>query len=346
MAASYDLTAVLDAPSMLDASAAALELPPSSLAPASTPGFAVRLPCAQLGDLIQINCLNRIRGAFRVSSGQGDGFLFFEGGQLVHASCGDSVGLDAVVVMLGWRSGSIEPSELAWPEQRSIGMGADALLLHAAQRLDERARDASRHDATTKVVRRVAHAAEARHAVEAAPPAERRSEQSGIALRSPFASDGRAEETRCLSEEPRPQRGQGEAGTDFGHEAAHVEDVANAEMPIWPGSTRPSPAQRGRGEAGTDFGHEALSRLEITRVAPNGKIERLKAGASTDLADTAFYCQRLATLVGEGLGLGPCRALACESADEGIVVFQGRSIVGARGALADLEFVLAKVGLE
>jgi hypothetical protein len=308
MAASYDLTAVLDAPSMLDASAAALELPPSSLAPASTPGFAVRLPCAQLGDLIQINCLNRIRGAFRVSSGQGDGFLFFEGGQLVHASCGDSVGLDAVVVMLGWRSGSIEPSELAWPEQRSIGMGADALLLHAAQRLDERARDASRHDATTKVVRRVAHAAEAGHAGEAAPPAQRRSEQSGIALRSPFASGGRAEETRCLSEEPRPQRG--------------------------------------RGEPGTDFGHEALSRLEITRVAPNGKIERLKAGASTDLADTAFYCQRLATLVGEGLGLGPCRALACESADEGIVVFQGRSIVGARGALADLEFVLAKVGLE
>jgi hypothetical protein len=278
MAASYDLTAVLDAHSMLDASAAALELSPPSRAPASTPGFAVRLPCAQLGDLIQINCLSRIRGAFRVSSGQGDGFLFFEGGQLVHASCGDSVGLDAVVVMLGWRSGSIEPSERAWPEQCSIGMGADALLLHAAQRLDERARDASRHDATTKVVRRVAHPDEARDDAETAPSAERRSEQSGIALRSPFGSEG-------------------------------------------------------------------LSRLEITRVAPDGKIERLKAGASTDLADTAFYCQRLATLVGEGLGLGPCRALACESSDEGIVVFQGRSIVGARGALADLEFVLAKVGL-
>jgi hypothetical protein len=318
MAASYDLTAVLDAHSTLDASVAALELSPPSRAPASTPGFAVRLPCAQLGDLIQINCLNRIRGAFRVSSGQGDGFLFFEGGQLVHASCGDSVGLDAVVVMLGWRSGSIEPSERAWPEQCSIGMGADALLLHAAQRLDERARDASRHDATTKVVRRVAHSDEARRDSETALSAERRSEQSGIALRSPFGSEG-------LS--------------------SHVEDVPNAELPIWPGSARPSPAQRGRGEPGIDLGHGALSRLEITRVAPNGKIERLKAGASTDLADTAFYCQRLATLVGEGLGLGPCRALACESSDEGIVVFQGRSIVGARGALADLEFVLAKVGL-
>jgi hypothetical protein len=300
MAASHDLTAVLDAHSMSDASAAALELAPASRAPASTPGFAVRLPCAQLGDLIQINCLNRIRGAFRVSSGQGEGFLFFESGQLVHASCGDQVGLDAVVVMLGWRSGSIEPSELAWPAQSSIGMGADALLLHAAQRQDERARDASQHDATTKVVRRVAHPDEARHDIETVPLAERRSEQSGIALRSPFAFEG----------------------------SRNVEEVPNAAMPI-----------------GRDLGHEALSRLEITRVAPNGKIERLKAGASTDLADTAFFCQRLATLVGEGLGLGPCRALACESSDEGIVVFQGRSIVGARGALADLEFVLAKVGL-
>jgi hypothetical protein len=314
-AASHDLTAVLDAHSMSDASAAALELAPASRAPASTPGFAVRLPCAQLGDLIQINCLNRIRGAFRVSSGQGEGILFFESGQLVHASCGDQVGLDAVVVMLGWRSGSIEPSELAWPAQSSIGMRADALLLHAAQRQDERARDASQHDATTKVVRRVAHPEEARHDVETVPPAERRSEQSGIALRSPFAFEGLAGETRRLSEEPR-------------RVSPNVEGAPNAEVPI-----------------GRDFGHEALSRLEITRVAPDGKIERMKAGASTDLADTAFFCQRLATLVGEGLGLGPCRALACESADEGIVVFQGRSIVGARGALADLEFVLAKVGL-
>lgn len=295
---------------MSDASAAALELSPASRAPASTPGFAVRLPCAQLGDLIQINCLNRIRGAFRVSSGQGEGLLFFEGGQLVHASCGDQVGLDAVVVMLGWRSGSIEPAELAWPEHSSIGMGADALLLHAAQRQDERARDASQHDATTKVVRRVAHPDEARHETDTLPPAERRSEQSGIALRSPFAFEGRAGEIRS------PRR------------VSPNDDVPNAGMPI-----------------ARDWGHEALSRLEITRVAPDGKLERLKAGASTDLADTAFFCQRLATLVGEGLGLGPCRALACESSDEGIVVFQGRSIVGARGALADLEFVLAKVGL-
>jgi hypothetical protein len=274
MAASPDATAVFDAHALSDVPARALEL-----APASTPGFAVRLPCAQLGDLIQINCLNRVRGAFRVSSGQGDGFLFFEGGQLVHAACGDQVGLDAVVIMLGWRSGSIEPLELAWPAQISICLGADALLLHAAQRLDERTRDAGCNDGSTKGARRVGPAEDAlAAAAQPAPHAGWRREESGIAFKSPFGAAG-------------------------------------------------------------------LSRLEITRVATDGKIERLKEGASTDLADTAFFCQRLATLVGEALGLGPCRALACEGSDEGIVVFQGRSIVGARGQLADLDFVLAKVGL-
>jgi thiol-disulfide isomerase/thioredoxin len=39
----------------------------------------------------------------------------------------------------------------------------------------------------------------------------------------------------------------------------NVEEVPNAEMPIWPGSPRPSPAQRGRGEPGTDLGHDALA---------------------------------------------------------------------------------------
>lgn len=296
MAASQDATALFDVTAASAATAATRDL-----APASTPGFAVRLPCAQLGDLIQINCLNRVRGAFRVSSSQGEGQLFFEAGQLVHATSGDQVGLDAVVVMLGWRSGSIEPHDFAGSVPCSIGMGADSLLLHAAQVIDERARDASSQraltsDATTKVVRRVPYpdkrpapevavrpeATASGMVSEAMPPeaapAERRSEHSGIALKSPFGPAG-------------------------------------------------------------------LARLEITRVASNGKIERQKSGASTELADTAFFCQRLATLVGEGLGLGPCRALACDNAEEGIVVFQGRSIVGARGKLADLEFVLAKVGL-
>jgi hypothetical protein len=259
--------------------------------PESVPGFAIRLPSAQLGDLIQINCLNRIRGAFRVSSSQGEGHLFFDGGLLVHAAHGEHEGLDAVVIMLGWRGGSIEPCALGWPTQSSIGMGADALLLRAAQRLDERTRDDERNraDATTKVVRRVPWPEEL-----ATTPAPKTPAPVTLA---PVALDASRSE----------------------HSGLSLKSDAVA--------------------------FDGLSRLEVTRVDAYGNIQGSKPGASTELADTAFYCQRLATLIGEGLGLGPCRALACENAKEGVVVFQGRSIVGARGKRKDLRFVLAKVGL-
>jgi hypothetical protein len=236
-------------------------------------GFDIRLPSAQLADLIQINCLNRIRGAFRVSSGQNDGLLFFDAGQLVHAVAGDREGLDAMVVMLGWRGGNIEPCAVPWPAACSIQMGADALLLSAAQQLDERARQ-MQPEVTTKVVRR-------------------------IDLGASLAPDG--------------------------------------------GATRPG--ERALANKGA-LSLECLSRLEVARVTTDGNIEGLRAEAGADLADTAFHARTLGSLIGEGLGLGACRALACAGEQDGMVVFTGRTIVGVRGKLADIELVAAKVGLE
>jgi len=231
-------------------------------------GFAVRLPSAQLADLIQINCLNRVRGVFRVCSGLQEGHLFFAAGQLVHADFCGAFGLDAVVMMLGLRGGSIEPCERTWPAIRSIEMGADALLLTAAQRLDDERRPEHGRDVTTKVVRIA--------------PDELSAE-----------SPPRASDALRLS---------------------------------------PPPCER-------------LQRLAVAQVGLDGSIQQLKAGAAADLADTAFYCQKVAGLIGEALALGPCQAVAFESLDEGIVIFRGRSIVGVRGRTADLEFVRAKVGL-
>lgn len=256
--------------------------PPDAAAAASSAaegaGFDIRLPSAQLADLIQINCVNRIHGAFRVSSGPSEGLLFFDQGHLVHAVAGEQQGLDAVVIMLGWRGGCIEPCTLPWPGICSIGMGADALLLSAAHRLDERARLAQQGETTTKVVRRIDLPADV---------AERLAQKRSL----------------------RP-------------------------------SEHPALVQRG------GLSRESLARLEVVRVALDGNIEQLRAGASTDLADTAFHCQTLGSLIGEGLGLGACRALACAGEQDGMVVFTGRSIVGIRGKLAELEAVRAKVGLE
>lgn len=231
-------------------------------------GFSVRLPTAQLADLIQINCLNRVHGVFRVCSGPELGHLFFSGGQLVHADFEGAIGLDAVVMMLGLRGGSIEPCERVWPATSTIDMGADALLLSAAQRLDEsgeRRSDPGR-DLTTKVVR--------------------------------------------IAPEDRPGEQRSSDGPRF--------------------SLPPS---------------ERLQRLAVAQVGLDGSIQKLKAGAAPDLADTAFYCQQVAGLIGEALSLGACQAMAFESEEEEIVIFRGRSIVGVRGSPADLEFVRAKVGL-
>jgi hypothetical protein len=256
-----------------DAAAAALDAPGEA-----TLGFDIRLPSAQLADLIQINCMNRVRGAFRVTSAHNEGLLFFDAGQLVHAVTGEQQGLDAMVVMLGWRGGCIEPCNVPCPARGSIGMGVDALLLSAAQRLDERGRVGAHEEATTKVVRRIELPAGG--PIQASEPTPgRASDHSGLALRSALS-------------------------------------------------------------------REALARLEVVRVATDGNIQQLRAGASTDLADTAFHCQTLASLIGDGLGLGACRALAGVGERDGIVVFTGRTIVGVRGQVTDLELVRAKVGLE
>jgi Domain of unknown function (DUF4388) len=244
-----------------------------------TEGFAVLLPTAQLADLIQINCCNRVRGVFRVRSGSQEGHLFFAAGQLVHADFGAAVGLDAVMMMLSLRGGSVEPCERKWPATSTIDMGADALLLTAAQRLDERKERRSDpvREVTTKVVR----------------------------ISQDFFHGSRPSEPACPPGESR------------------TSDVPSLSLP-------PS---------------EGLLRLAVARVGLDGSIQKLMSGAAADLADTAFYCQQVADLIGEAIALGPCQGLALESDEEGIVVFRGRSIVGVRGSLEDLEFVRAKVGL-
>jgi hypothetical protein len=237
-------------------------------------GFAIRLPTAQLADLIQINCLNRVRGVFRVSSGVDEGHLWFAGGQLVHADFDGAIGLDAVVMMLGLRGGSIEPCEQPWPALSTIDMGADALLLSAAQRLDEsgeRRSDPGR-DLTTKVVRR-AHLAP-------------------------------SEEQEFPANDAGPAR-----------------------------SSLSPPASSG------------LQHLALAQLSVDGTVQKLRGGATAELADTAFYSLQVAGLVGDALGLGACQALAFEGREESIVVFRGRSITGVRGSNADLVFVRAKVGL-
>src|SRR5688572_26723600 len=83
-------------------------------------GFAVRLDGASLADLIQMECMRGTRRVIRVSSHQGTGYLFFDRGQLLHATTGAQSGDAAALSILGWSNGTYEASEQPWPVRTTI----------------------------------------------------------------------------------------------------------------------------------------------------------------------------------------------------------------------------------
>lgn len=81
------------------------------------------------------------RRVIRVSSAQGTGYLFFDRGQLLHATTGAESGDAAALSILGWSHGTYEASEQPWPVRTTIESSWQNLLLLSAQKADELARD-------------------------------------------------------------------------------------------------------------------------------------------------------------------------------------------------------------
>jgi Domain of unknown function (DUF4388) len=122
---------------------------PAAAAPAAPPpagagtgagtggsGFAAQFEGTSLWDLIQFECLRRAERIVRIASRGQVGFLFFRGGNVVHASTLRNSGEAAVREMLEWTSGVIEPWSGRWPEREAITVPWQSLLLGAAQAAD------------------------------------------------------------------------------------------------------------------------------------------------------------------------------------------------------------------
>jgi hypothetical protein len=84
-----------------------------------------------------MECLARSHRVIRVTTVGNIGYLFFAGGQIVHASSLELDGEDAAREILLWSQGTFEPCERPWPTRPSITKSWQALLLEAAQALDE-----------------------------------------------------------------------------------------------------------------------------------------------------------------------------------------------------------------
>jgi hypothetical protein len=113
--------------------------PPGSRA-ASEEGFSANLTGASLPDLVQMECFGNSTLVVRVVSGDDEGYLYFHGGQIVHAMTSNAVGEAAAVEMLGWNRGSFEPCSAGWPSEFSITKPWQALLMSAAAARDEERR--------------------------------------------------------------------------------------------------------------------------------------------------------------------------------------------------------------
>jgi hypothetical protein len=101
-------------------------------------GFQARIKGANLADLVQMECLAGSKRAVRVTSGDLVGYLFFRGGNVVHALARSFIGEAAALEMLGWDEGTFEPAERDWPSKDSITCNWQSLLLRAAQARDEK----------------------------------------------------------------------------------------------------------------------------------------------------------------------------------------------------------------
>lgn len=111
-------------------------------------GFRANLHGASLADLVQMECLSGRERVIRVSSGTDVGYLFFRGGQIVHAVSRRGIGETAALEILRWNDGTFEPCSAGWPDRDSIGSNWQNLLILSAQHRDEskHREDASGHN--------------------------------------------------------------------------------------------------------------------------------------------------------------------------------------------------------
>src|SRR4051812_37171288 len=103
-------------------------------------GFQAQIRGASLWDLVQIECLARKHRVVRVTTVGNVGYLYFDGGNIVHASTLQLEGEAAACEVLQWTQGSFEPCDRPWPAVQTTHISSQAFLLRAAQSKDEEER--------------------------------------------------------------------------------------------------------------------------------------------------------------------------------------------------------------
>lgn len=104
-------------------------------------GFAGTLRNIQITDVIQMCCLAGASLCIRVTQDSEQGSIYIQEGEVVHAECGSTAGVDAFFAILRWPGGQFETMEAPPISKPSIKEACQFLLMEAARQEDERGPD-------------------------------------------------------------------------------------------------------------------------------------------------------------------------------------------------------------
>jgi hypothetical protein len=93
-----------------------------------------------LTSIVQMMCLEGCSAGLFVERSGDEGAIFFELGEIVHATMGRTDGEEAVYQMLAWSEGTFSTNEQAAAPRHTIQTSWDSLLLEGQYRLDEHKR--------------------------------------------------------------------------------------------------------------------------------------------------------------------------------------------------------------
>lgn len=93
-----------------------------------------------LGNIVQLLCLEGRKGKLQLRQGEDGGTIFFQGGEIVHATSGELSGTEAVYKLLTWDWGWFRMTDQATASRNTINLNWKNLLLNGMRRIDEKAR--------------------------------------------------------------------------------------------------------------------------------------------------------------------------------------------------------------
>jgi CheY-like chemotaxis protein len=100
-------------------------------------GFVGKVADLQLTDIIQLNCLGKMKTALSVSKEDLEGVIYFQEGEIVHAECGGQVGEVALFTILGWEGGDFTTMSGAEPLEKTLDRPWQELLIEGMRQKDE-----------------------------------------------------------------------------------------------------------------------------------------------------------------------------------------------------------------